>query len=107
MAAAERKPPEGVDAEIYRRARERLAARRGFLAHLFVYCAVNAVLFLINLFTTGPWWFYWPLLGWGVGLATHGFVTFMPMGRLGRRWEDEAMAKLIEDERRRADRERR
>lgn len=107
MGADDERMPTGVDAEIYRRARERLAARRAFLAHLFVYCAVNSLLFLVNLVTTGPWWFYWPLLGWGVGLAAHGFVTFFPVMRFGGAWEDRMMAKLIEDERRRAERARR
>lgn len=45
--------------------------RKGFRSHLFSFLAVNLFLFAINLLTPGPWWFFWPLLGWGLGLAFH------------------------------------
>ncbi len=31
---------------------------------------VIAGLFLVDLFTPGPWWFQWPLLGMGLALAS-------------------------------------
>ncbi len=43
---------------------------------------INAGLFLINWATRGPdgvWWFYWPLLGWGVAVVIHLAVTFVPV----------------------------
>jgi hypothetical protein len=43
---------------------------------------INTGLFLINWLTRGGdggWWFYWPLLGWGVGVAIHVVVTFVPV----------------------------
>ncbi len=47
---------------------------RGFLVHLFVYVAVNILLVAVNLVATPQsLWFFWPLLGWGAGLAAHGF----------------------------------
>ena len=56
-------------------ARDKPGERRGAVGvlrrHLLVYAAVNSVLFLINLLTPGPWWFFWPTLGWGVGVAIH------------------------------------
>lgn len=33
---------------------------------------VIAGLFLVDLFTPGPWWFQWPLLGMGLALASQG-----------------------------------
>eukprot|EP00928_Gymnodinium_smaydae_P062752 TRINITY_DN46541_c0_g1_i1.p1 TRINITY_DN46541_c0_g1~~TRINITY_DN46541_c0_g1_i1.p1 ORF type:complete len:127 (-),score=19.98 TRINITY_DN46541_c0_g1_i1:313-636(-) len=50
--------------------------------HAFIWMAVNALLFAINLLTTllMPPWFLFPLLGWGVGLAIHGAVTFCIAG---------------------------
>ncbi|WP_437689825.1 2TM domain-containing protein [Sorangium sp. So ce176] len=45
--------------------------RKGFRSHLFSFVVVNAFLFAINALTPGPWWFFWPLLGWGLGLAFH------------------------------------
>ena len=46
-------------------------AVRGLRLHGSVYVAVNGVLFLIDLFTAGSWWFFWPLLVWGVGIGCH------------------------------------
>ncbi len=43
--------------------------RSKFHAHLWSYLIVNGALFLINIMTPGPWWFQWPVLGWGIGLA--------------------------------------
>ena len=46
----------------------------GFKIHFIVYLAVNALLIVINLLTTpGTYWFYWPLLAWGIGIAGHAF----------------------------------
>lgn len=46
----------------------------GFKIHLLVYLSVNALLVVINLMTTpDKYWFFWPLLGWGVGIAGHAF----------------------------------
>jgi hypothetical protein len=50
---------------------------RGFLIHLFVYIAVNAMLFAVNLlYTPDFYWFLFPLFGWGVGLLAHGIAVF-------------------------------
>jgi len=53
--------------------REKWLARQRteFREHLWAYLIINAALLLINLFSPGPWWFQWPLLGWGIGLAFH------------------------------------
>jgi hypothetical protein len=52
-------------------------ARLGFTIHLAAYLAVNALLVFINLNTSSArLWFYWPLLGWGVGLLAHAFAVF-------------------------------
>jgi hypothetical protein len=51
--------------------------KRGFLVHLFVYVAVNALLIVVNLLTTpGYYWFLFPLIGWGLLLAAHGYAAF-------------------------------
>lgn len=69
------------DAE-YEQARDRAKAIQGLYIHLLVFAVINAGLFLINWATRGPdggWWFYWPLLGWGVAVAIHLVVTFVPV----------------------------
>ena len=58
------------------RAARRLFRDQGFLIHFAAYVAVNALLIVINLVTTpGKYWFWWPLLGWGLGIAGHAFAV--------------------------------
>ena len=49
-----------------------------FNEHLRAYAIVNCFLFLINLLTRGPWWFYWVVVGWGIGLAFDAADTYYP-----------------------------
>lgn len=49
---------------------------RGFAVHLFAYVAVVLLLFFVNLTVTPKvWWFYWVALGWGAGIAAHGWCA--------------------------------
>jgi hypothetical protein len=61
------------DQEVYeeeRAHRKRLLRRKArFHRHLWSYIIVIGALLLINATTPGPWWFQWPALGWGIGLA--------------------------------------
>ena len=84
----------------YQRARQRVQALRGFYTHLAVYIIVNIGLFLIDLLTgPGGWWFYWPLLGWGIGLAAHAFSVFGTTRWLGPEWEERQIRKELDRER--------
>lgn len=50
---------------------------RGFVIHLFVYVAVNALLIVVNLlYMPTYYWFLFPLLGWGLVLAAHAYAVF-------------------------------
>lgn len=49
------------------------STEKSFRAHLATWVVFSVFFFLINLLTSrDSWWFYWPMLGWGVGLAMHG-----------------------------------
>jgi hypothetical protein len=51
--------------------------KRSFIIHLFVYLAVNALLIVVNLlYTPQYYWFLFPLIGWGLLLAAHAYITF-------------------------------
>jgi hypothetical protein len=66
----------------YDKARERARNLQGLYIHLFVFALVNGALFLINWASRGPhgtWWFYWPLLGWGVAVVIHLATTLLPL----------------------------
>jgi hypothetical protein len=58
------------------KATRRVDAKIGLWIHLVVYVAVNTLLMVINLFTSVDYlWFWWPLLGWGVGLLFHALLV--------------------------------
>ena len=55
--------------------------RRAFRAHLIPYLAVNTFLILLNLLTSpSRFWAIYPLLGWGLGLALHGWSAYQTEG---------------------------
>ena len=55
---------------------DRIWQDKGFRYHLIIYAVVNALLIIINLSTTpDKLWFYWPLLGWGIGILAHGLAV--------------------------------
>lgn len=61
-------------------ARERWIRQRKskFYGHLRAYLIVNTVLALMSIVGTGGYWFIWPLLGWGIGLAFDASNAFFP-----------------------------
>ena len=67
-----------MENDAYERAKKRVEEKMGFYSHLAVYLIVNAILLFINL-TQSPrgYWFFWPLLGWGIGVFFHGMGVFV------------------------------
>ena len=68
-----------------RRARRRIGMKIGFGIHALVFVLVNAGLFVIDNASGGPRWSQFPLMGWGLGLAIHGIVTFLALQNDGLR----------------------
>jgi hypothetical protein len=66
---------EGITLRDYERAEVEMRAvegRRGFYIHAAVYVLVNRMLTIINLmFVPEFLWFFFPLIGWGIGLVMH------------------------------------
>jgi hypothetical protein len=90
------------DQEKYERARKRVEEIKGFYVHLVVFVLVNLGLFLINIIRSPEvYWFYWPLIGWGIGLVAHGFGVFGLPGVLGSDWEERKIKQIMEKERER------
>ena len=52
--------------------------RRGFQIHAFVFVVGIAVMTALNLYLGEPYWFYWPLLGWGIGIVAHWWFVLGP-----------------------------
>ena len=64
------------ESDLRQQARDRVAAKLSFFVHLAVYIAVNVLLVAVNLLATPEHlWFYWPMLGWGIGVVFHGAVV--------------------------------
>jgi len=82
--------------ERYHRAKRKVEQLKGFYGHAVIYLIVNAGLALINLLSGGGWWFYWPLVGWGIGLAAHGVSVFWLEGFLGVDWEEKKIREIME-----------
>jgi hypothetical protein len=87
----------------YQKAKERVEAIKGFYIHLTVYVVVNLILFSINMITSpGSLWFFWPLMGWGIGFAFHALSVFVfcpGVGTgLGADWEERKINEYMEKE---------
>jgi hypothetical protein len=49
----------------------------GFFYHFCAYVGVNIILIIVNLLVTPKViWFFWPLLGWGIGILAHGLAVY-------------------------------
>ena len=73
---------------------------KGFYQHAIWYAVVNIILIGANLiFYPQVYWAIWCLLGWGLGLASHGFAVFEIFSLFGPDWEKRQVAKLLEKER--------
>ena len=85
----------------YERARARVKAIKGFYIHATIFVVVNIALFAINVLVGGVWWFYWSLLGWGIGLGVHALAVFGfgGGGSWGRDWEERKTREMIDKER--------
>jgi hypothetical protein len=80
----------------YERARKRVQALKGFYTHATAFILVNIGLFVINLLTGEGWWFYWPLIFWGIGLGIHALNVFGLGGRFGQDWEERKTRELMD-----------
>lgn len=75
-------------------ARAQARKEREFYAHLAKFLVVMAGLIALNLVTSPSYlWFFWPLLGWGFGLAKHGAHVFGTS--IGGGWVDRRTRELM------------
>jgi hypothetical protein len=82
----------------YERARRRVEEEKGFYNHLFVYAVFVVFFFILNQLTARAQWWYWPTLGWGIGVFSHFMGTFGKPWILGKNWEDRRMRTLMEQD---------
>ncbi len=78
----------------YQRAKDKVEQLKGFYGNLISYCVVIPVLIIINLRTSSFQWFWFPMLGWGMGLTFHALETF----GYGKSWEERKINELMNKE---------
>ena len=76
-------------------ARKQAKEQRDFYAHLATYAGVMLLLFIIDLLSGDGWWFFWPMLGWGIGVVVHG-ITVFGENRFGPAWEERKAQQLMQ-----------
>ena len=83
--------------ERYFKARKRVEEIKGFYGNLIAYIVVNIGLMVINLLTSpGYLWFFWPMIGWGIGVLFHGMKVFNYMPFFGKDWEEKKIQEFME-----------
>jgi fatty acid desaturase len=87
----------------YERAHARVQAIKGLYVHATAFVVINVALLALNVLVGGAWWFYWPLIGWGIGLGLHAFGVFGfgGGGPWGGEWEERKIQEMVDEERRR------
>lgn len=79
--------------QAYERAQKRVKELKSFYGNLISYCIIIPFLIILNLITSPRnIWFYWPMLGWGIGLVAHGMSVFA----IGKSWEEKKIREILE-----------
>ena len=79
----------------YYKAKERVKVIKEFYGNLISYCIVIPFLIFMNYYTYWKFqWFWFPLLGWGLGLTMHAFAVF----GYGSNWEERKIAQIMAKE---------
>lgn len=79
----------------YYRAKLRVKEIKEFYANLASYCIIIPILILINYKTYWEFqWFWFPMLGWGLGVTFHALSVF----GYGARWEEKKIREILEKE---------
>ena len=84
--------------EIYRKAKKKVIAKKGFYTHFGVYCVGILFFFALNYLTyddAGMWWAFFPVLGWGMGVVAHYIAVFGLSSAQGDDWEERQLEKEV------------
>ena len=77
----------------YLKASKRVKELKGFYGNVTSYCLVIPFLIFVNLYTAPNYhWFWWPMFGWGIGVASHALQVF----GIGKNWEENQIRKIME-----------
>ncbi|MCH7524686.1 MAG: 2TM domain-containing protein [Bacteroidetes bacterium] len=83
----------------YVRARKHVEELKEFYYSLISYCIVIPFLIFINLRTSPSYyWFWWPMLGWGMGLCFQAYKVYVNDGVFGGNWEQRKIDEFMQEE---------
>ena len=90
---------EHIESKKYMRAVERVEEMKGFYASIISFCIVIPFLIFINLkYSPEFHWFWFPIMGWGIGLTFQGLKAFNYNPILGSDWEDRKIQEFMNEE---------
>ncbi len=90
---------EHIESKKYMRAVERVEEMKGFYASIISFCIVIPFLIFINLkYSPEFHWFWFPIMGWGIGLTFQGLKAFNYNPILGSDWEDRKIQEFMKEE---------
>ncbi|MFK7049770.1 2TM domain-containing protein [Flavobacterium davisii] len=78
----------------FTKAKERVEKMKSFYGNLISYCCIIPFLILINLKTSHFNWFWFPTVGWGMGLLFNAIEVF----GYGRNWEERKIKEFLRKE---------
>jgi hypothetical protein len=79
--------------DAYYRAKKQVEEIKGFYANLISYCVVIPFLIFLNYRTYWEFqWFWFPMLGWGMGIIFHAAGVF----GYGKSWEERKIQEILE-----------
>lgn len=85
--------------ERYYQAKKRVEEIKGFYGNLIAYVVVNLGLMVLNLVTSpNHLWFFWPMLGWGIGVVFHGLKVFNYSPFFNKDWEERKIREYMDKE---------
>lgn len=83
----------------YLRARQHIDDLKVFYYGIISYCLVIPFLIFINYKTYwGFQWFWFPMIGWGIGLIINAFKVYVSEGVFGRNWEERKIKQFMKNQ---------
>lgn len=83
----------------YVRARKHVEELKKFYGSLISYFFFIPFFIFINYWTSWDFkWFWFPIIGWGIGLIIHAFKIFVNDGSFGRNWEKRKIEQFMKEE---------
>lgn len=83
----------------YLSAQKKVKEIKGFYMSLMPFIIVNSGLLFLNLkYSPEHLWFFYPLLGWGLGVFFHAMKVFSFMPFFNKDWEERKIQEFLEQE---------